>query len=233
MPDDSLFRQLTRREASEMVARGLLDPGDPRIWQGRQPQLLVNKLTGTIHVTNRFGQDEREQRLDSNVRLSGFDSVRATFPMSKRYVGEEVVERWGTKVKYLTTAEREAYRLEVRDGKLYDATGQPFDTRDAQNYKGATRAIFVMDAEGNLYASKTQEAGSFHHSSLLGGTSVAAAGEMEVEQGVLKVVTRKSGHYHPSAVGSLNLRKALQTRGVYLGETHWTKGWGLHLDEGG
>lgn len=39
--------------------------------------------------------------------------------------------------------------------------------------------------------------GKFHHSSFLGGAAVTAAGEWVVENGVIKVITAKSGHYKP------------------------------------
>ena len=63
---------------------------------------------------------------------------------------------------------------------------------------GTGRAIFVMDEAGNIYASKVQEVGRFHHSSLLAGKPVAAAGELEIENGVLKTLSDKSGHYQPT-----------------------------------
>jgi hypothetical protein len=218
MPDDSLYRPLTRREREEMVSRGLLNLGDPRISMAQEPALFVNKYTGSICVAARERQSEL---LDFNARMSGFSSAVATFPLKQKYVGEDRIPCAAGLVKYLTPEERAAYRLEVRDGKLYDASGQPFDTRDVRSTTGSdARAIFVMDAEGNLFAAKTQ---TLHHSSFLAGADVTAAGEMAVEQGVLKLVTRQSGHYRPKAAGSVNLRNALHARGVNLGETRWVK----------
>jgi hypothetical protein len=66
---------------------------------------------------------------------------------------------------------------------MYDASGAPFDTSDASTvFSAEGRAIFVMDENGDFYASKSQQVGRFHHSSLAGGEPVAAAGEMKVEQ---------------------------------------------------
>jgi hypothetical protein len=226
--DASLFRPLTRREREELVARGHLDLSDPRIRMGHQPELFVNKVTGSISVTDTHG---RVECLGSNIRQSGFRSELATFPIKKRYAGEDSLVIGGATVKYLTPSERESYRLTVKDGKLYDASGQLFDTGDASNFDDKALAIFVMDAEGNLFASKTQEVGVFHHSSLLAGASVAAAGEMAVEQGVLKRMTRKSGHYHPRATGSRNVQKVLAARGLYLGQCRWEKGWEHFLEK--
>ncbi|WP_218581945.1 hypothetical protein, partial [Nocardia cyriacigeorgica] len=54
-----------------------------------------------------------------------------------------------------------------------------------------------MDNQGNLYASLHHAPGQFHHSSFLAGGPVAGAGELEVIDGVLQLVTDSSGHYRP------------------------------------
>lgn len=140
-----------------------------------------------------------------------------TKAMNSHYVGENLTGNkvWGTQVKYLTDAERAAYKLEIRNGRIYDAKGQPFDTSDASSaHSGGGNAIFVMDQSGNFYASKVQVVGGFHHSSLLAGQPVAAAGEIQVENGVLKVITDKSGHYLPGRDLSQQALRSLQTDGV-------------------
>jgi hypothetical protein len=100
-------------------------------------------------------------------------------------------------VKYLNEAERQAYRLFMRDGKLYDAQGNLFDTTNATNPESRGHAIFVMDQNGNIYASNNPAQGKFHHSSFFGGEPVAGAGEIRVENGVLKGLSDRSGHYRP------------------------------------
>ena len=124
-----------------------------------------------------------------------------TTDMNPRFVGEHVPgnQIWGgSGVKYLTDEERGAYQLSVKDGKLYDADGNLFDTSGAMTvHSGQGRAIFVMDENGNLYASNYQEVGAFHHSSLLAGDPVAGAGELQVSNGDIQVISDKSGHYMP------------------------------------
>jgi hypothetical protein len=123
-----------------------------------------------------------------------------TTPMNRTYLREDQPgnEVWGTAVRYLSESERSAYRLDFREGKIYDANGTPFDTRDAATvHSGDDRAIFIMDKNGNFFASKAHQVGEFHHSSLSAGESVAAAGEMEVEKGILKLISDRSGHYKP------------------------------------
>ncbi len=127
---------------------------------------------------------------------SGFASTS----MKARYEGEETGVIWGSKVKYLNAQERAQYALTIRDGKLYDASGKLFDTTGGSSVfaGGSGNAIFVMGRDGKLYASLEQQVGHFHHSSLLAGKPVATAGEMAVENGVIKSISNRSGHYMPS-----------------------------------
>ncbi|WP_156371317.1 hypothetical protein [Nocardia arizonensis] len=104
---------------------------------------------------------------------------RAT-QMDPRYVGENIPGNsiWpGSAVKYLSAEERKAYELTVRDGKIYDANGNLFDTTAASTaHSGDGKAIFVMDENGKLYASTYHAPGQFHHSSFLAGQPVSGAG---------------------------------------------------------
>lgn len=119
--------------------------------------------------------------------------------MLPHYIGEDAPKNdvWGTVVKYLSEKERASFRLKFRDGKIYDASGKPFDTSGGSTVHSSGRAIFVMDAHGLFYASTQHEVGRFHHSSFLAGAPVAAAGEIEVRHGELKLISDKSGHYRP------------------------------------
>lgn len=120
--------------------------------------------------------------------------------MKSKYAGEETGSVWGSSVKYLSDEERLKHALTIRDGKLYDASGKLFDTTGGSSVfaGGSGNAIFVMGKDGKLYASLEQSVGHFHHSSLLAGKPVATAGEMAVENGVIKSISNRSGHYMPS-----------------------------------
>ncbi|MEU4838809.1 hypothetical protein [Nocardia testacea] len=129
-----------------------------------------------------------------------FDTVE----MGDGYIGEDIpggVSETG--VRYLRTeAERLPFRLDIRDGVVRDAQGNLFDTRNA-NVRDALgrrlkRAIFVMDEHGNIYASLFAKRKEFQHSSFLAGGPVAGAGEIVVENGVIKLITDQSGHYLPT-----------------------------------
>ncbi|MEV6599526.1 hypothetical protein AB0M36_22105 [Actinoplanes sp. NPDC051346] len=122
-----------------------------------------------------------------------------------------------TTVHYMDEAEREAHRLFVdADGRLRDAAGNVFDsTRGASVHRGGEgRAIFVMDGNGNLYATLDQEVGVIHHSSLLSGADVAGAGEIKVIDGRLVEFTDRSGHYQPAPAVNDRALAALRAQGL-------------------
>lgn len=147
------------------------------------------------------------------------DRPYRTTSLLSEYVGEEDPQNdiWGHPVRYLSETERNSFLLTFRAGKVCDGDGNPFDTTAAATlHSGAGRAIFVMDAHGNFYASKYQAVGEFHHSSLVAGAPVAAAGEVEVRSGVLKAPSDKSGHYRPTRSFTNQAIDQLRTNGVDL-----------------
>lgn len=152
--------------------------------------------------------------------------------MSEDYKYEHIPghpkNKWNpSHVMHLDPAQREQLRLTVgRDGKLYDSRGMPFDTSNGMSVhtRGARRAIFVMDKDGNVFASNYQEVGRFHHSSFLGGDDVACAGELQVSNGNILAISRKSGHYRPDPEHLGQAYDHLRGQGALLGPHNidWT-----------
>ena len=130
-------------------------------------------------------------------------------------------------VEYMSPQRLEEHRLVVMDGKLHwAADGALFDTRAATtHWSGQGRAMFVMDQHGNLYASLQQEVGRLHHSSFLGGKPVAGAGEIVVEDGVPTMLSRKSGHYQPSAMHHQQVRDMLDEQGIDVSDVTFEDGF--------
>ena len=63
--------------------------------------------------------------------------------------------------------------------------------------------IFVLTTNGELYVGKKIK-GRFHHSSFTCGSPALAAGNIHVEQGVVKRISMRSGHYRPDYDISVN-----------------------------
>jgi hypothetical protein len=159
-----------------------------------------------------------------NFRITPRQRPLKTKPMGRSFRGEEIPNNpnnWleGKRtVEYFNDAERAKIRLTVKDGKLYDAEGELFDTTNASTiWSGPNRAIYVMDEKGNIYASK-QERGKIHHSSILAGEPVAGAGEIEVYKGELQYINRGSGHYEPTPEMLQQTVDELRANGLRFGD---------------
>ena len=55
----------------------------------------------------------------------------------------------------------------------------------------------MIDAQGQLWITFDQKYGRVHHSTLLAGAPVIAAGEMLIDTGELISISNESGHYRP------------------------------------
>lgn len=105
-------------------------------------------------------------------------------------------------------------RLTIQNGQIFGADGELFDTsRMVTMHSGPNWAIYVMSAENIIHAS-SHAVGKRHHSSLLAGGPVACAGEIQVEQGRLLVLTNKSGHYTPPPAYLSQVISVLDAGGV-------------------
>ena len=98
-----------------------------------------------------------------------------------------------------------AHLLHFEGGRLKDNLDDNYDTRTMEtHFSGNGWAIFVVSPEGKFF-SGSHQVGKHHHSSFLGGGAVIAAGEIVIDDGVVKIITAKSGHYKPSAHNMRNL----------------------------
>lgn len=95
---------------------------------------------------------------------------------------------------------RNATMIHFAGGRLFTdaACRTPLDTQRSSNiFTGAGTAIYVMSATGSFHVA-SQLKDYRHHSSILAGANVACAGEIRVENGFLKLINNKSGHYKPN-----------------------------------
>jgi hypothetical protein len=167
-----------------------------------------------VHIDPQsFVDPFKDQRLQADPPPATAKFQKTTAMMAS-YDKEETGKVWGTKVAYLDEQQRQQYKLTVQDGKIYNAKGELFDTASAATVLGGGKAIFVMDHDGNMYASTSHAVGKFHHSSFLAGQPVAAAGEIEVHNGEVTVVNRKSGHYRPTESQLNQVAEHLSSLGV-------------------
>ncbi|MDO9181743.1 MAG: hypothetical protein Q7U04_05015 [Bacteriovorax sp.] len=131
-----------------------------------------------------------------------------TIKLSGVYAGETEGKVFGTKVMYFTEAKAAKLKVSVsKEGKLLDISGKPLNVE---------KGIYVMDATGEIFIQPESIVGKIHHSSILAGKPVAAAGEITVEKGIIKYIDRNSGHYRPSAEKYKQVLDELESQGVVL-----------------
>jgi hypothetical protein len=179
----------------------------------RAAQLLKKAET---KFASRAERRAAEHLAEDAVKDAAHGAPDIPAPMTlKRFEGKSMIDEYryetdprhplsafpgGKGVRRLNPAEQENHRLFFgEDGLLRKASdGSVFDTAAAATeHNGAGRAIFVMDEQGNIFASTYQKVGEFHHSTLANGQPVAAAGEIQVAEGRVQEVTAASGHYRP------------------------------------
>ena len=137
------------------------------------------------------------------------------YSMLPQYEGEHLGA--DATIRYVDTPlERERMRLRVVDGRLVDADGEPLDPKVDTHPHRDGFAIFVMDQRRNIYVSFDHQQGRFHHSSLLAGAPVTAAGDMTILDGRLLAISNSSGHYRPGPECIDVVLAQLRTLGVAI-----------------
>ena len=124
------------------------------------------------------------------------------------------------------TAIQELSKIHVIDGLLHDVYGRcittgsrkrgDHDREESIGKDGSGLGIYVMSEHGDIHVSKRQERGYKHHSTLLAGAPIAAAGEMKIKDGKLLLLNNTSGHYKPDQYCLLQVLHSLQKQEANL-----------------
>lgn len=170
-----------------------------------------------IRHLNSYSESEDLQKV---ILLALDSSDETAIKMQRQYIKEE--KFWKDRVVYLRSdKKRLPYLLKIGDdGKLYGSDGNLFDTSTAHAFhsEGKPRAIFVISKDGKIYQNTNPVLHKFHHSSFLAGEEVFFAGEIEVRDGIIKVISGASGHYRPPARHYEKLYYFLKENGIYSNE---------------
>lgn len=116
-------------------------------------------------------------------------------------------------VKYLDSVSRRSYQVLLsvkRHCMLYN--GKPLSTASLRTaFSGMGWGAWVMSEAGRFYTGPHIK-GEFHHSSFVSGGMVRAAGEWKVEDGRLKYITGKTGHYECPIAKLVEALQAIQAK---------------------
>lgn len=118
-----------------------------------------------------------------------------------------------TNVQYNNSEQMQAKHVSFEGGRATQ-NGEILTQRPRPNfYEPEPESIFVLSPDGKIYQDYAEE-GSLHHSSLLSGGAVLAAGNMKFVDGQVTEISNMSGHYKPGEVTLIHTLKALEQQGV-------------------
>ena len=198
---------LTRAEVSK---RGMQQPRRHAADLANQYAVDIDKaaskvelLFSELQALQKRGEDKGGGTADYGAKLKAIYRSRETEYRNRKMLTalgldhpEEELKDY--KVQYLASqSERDPYRLQMGPAGLMrgDTAPKPFDTTGMTSYGAGTGfAMFVMAPDGAIYTGE-HRVQRFHHSSFLAGGDAAAAGELRIENGELKAITHKTGHY--------------------------------------
>lgn len=171
-----------------------------------------------------------------NVEVHEKDWLRQQADAKRAAEGKEAVsdEVWKAHVattQYMDDQQRAEHQMSFQAEQ--DATGAENVRVSGDSLREGGEHIFVMDGEGQLFAKEAQQALNqkddtgrgvhVHHSSFLAGEAVAGAGEMKIDQqGFVKEVTDRSGHYKPGEAQTTQTLEELGNKGVNLNNVKFT-----------
>jgi hypothetical protein len=123
-------------------------------------------------------------------------------------------------LKKLTTAERETYNIQIRQGLFYQSKHLCSTTSCFSHHKMGY-ASFTLNSNGELsiFEHEGTRSSNLHHSSMNAGAPVLAAGEISIENGNHKSLSSYSGHYQPTLFSVYRFLEYLSSRGVDISET--------------
>ncbi|MGH1350575.1 MAG: hypothetical protein ACRBBN_07185 [Methyloligellaceae bacterium] len=113
---------------------------------------------------------------------------------------------FGDEVKILDNAAKKEFKLTVKEGRVYDAQGNLFDTyKDASASTRMGHGSFVMESDGSIYGSKTH---------ILASKDAVAAGEIIADRGYIPFAGSMSKLYDTPHSQMEKVADELKERGI-------------------
>lgn len=127
----------------------------------------------------------------AQIKVRSEKSQYPTVAMKERYAEKDRLKQ----VIYLTDEQREAYRVEIRSGIVYTASGKVYPDTKNDTPEHIDLINYVMDTNGNIYIFDEYKFPKIRHSSLFAAAPIAGGGEIQVKDGRVTHIDPNSGHY--------------------------------------
>lgn len=117
-----------------------------------------------------------------------------------------------------TPEDRAEYRVNIYRGKVVKE-GNVFSTTKMPSHDKKGFAAYTLNTNGELSTfTHNRMCDQVAHSTMNAGVPVVAAGEIQIENGVLKKISTHSGHYRPTLFNVYRLLEHLSNRGMYISQ---------------
>jgi len=167
----------------------------------------VDSLTGQVSEDDAEPEPDQDPAVEERIARNDKEAeAREQLPD----VGDEEATR---ATKMSTEQQRAKYKLHLGAAITQGQDDDLFDTkRMSSAFSGSGVAVFVMSSTGDIYAG-SNKAGIFRKASFVGGSDVAASGEIAVSNGRLTMISNKSANL-PNHEQNLEVIEALQAAGI-------------------
>lgn len=184
-----------------MVKEAWIEFTDPK---HRVPSLMHKFLKKWLEI--------EDYSLTSNINF--FDWVN-TLPKNEFVEIEQLM-----RVAYYSESERDKINIVIKNGKFYKKNGSLFTTKKYTTFdSGLGWAIFTEKNNKFFISSEKYDEKNnlLHlHSSHHAGAPVGMAGEILIINGLIKIITTRSGHYQPNLLNTLAFLRRLEDLGIDL-----------------
>jgi len=213
-------------------------------------QRADEKLGGALNAKQIKAVEELHGIVYSEVKdsMGATDDADYEKKIIQRF-GKNVVEKEKKKdaalrdkdmlVEFLTPQEQKELKLSFRNGLAHKWT---FDAQkkkgkiekyDTKSFDDAHRSeyeasLYVMDRKGGIHVYGQETEKMLKHSSLLAGAGALCAGTIRIEDGKVKWLTGRSGHYQPTVDNLVSVLERLRQyqvdlKGVIVFRENYTK----------
>ena len=208
LPPEGPVRLLDRICKYEWLKKPQQDLGPPDI-EGRPIEGKWRKFTAQAGSPH-----------SSGLKVYSTRAMRAIYASEKE--GEHLHPARGTPTWYMSPEQRD--RFEVSFNKV----GQAVYAQGGSVLPDSNRrTAFVMSKEGRIYARIKENvpgSGQIQHSSFLAGEDVASAGMLSIQDGKIRLIRARSGHYAPRDRELVNIDREIRARsktgGQLLGQQY-------------
>ncbi|MBG6130802.1 hypothetical protein IWQ47_002266 [Aquimarina sp. EL_43] len=234
---DNHFDEKYIRIGSQNLSKEIKDMGWDKwidTYYRYENPILIEKIRQQINEYTQFSQDSenkicinwveavtREKNVQKLARIFGLDPAikgEKMWSSGEKYIADypnihtELDELLPNLIQLSNRTERKPYEVYLENGELYNQKLGRLSNHDGLNKKDPL--IFVMEANGKIYAG-IHKKNIMQHSSFLQGGKVVTAGQFHFYRGDL-IIDRRSGHYEPSVNSLSRIVEELTTRGFNI-----------------